>query len=144
MRRSIVGFAAAACLALTCSAFAGEMAPGLGVPPAGGVSSPNLLGSFFDTSRLHVSNAFVFSSGFGSGAAASSRGMAFTTLSYDVSSPLSASVTFGNRLIGAPRWQGDSGRMTLESLALKYKPNNNLSVTINMAGRDPLLYQTRP
>lgn len=142
MRATIVGFAVAVVLATAGAALADDVAgpPSIGVPPAGGISSPGLLGGFFDTSRLHISNSLVFSSGFGSGPGTGSRSMAFTTLAYDVSGPVSASVTFGNRLFGAPRWAGDTGRMTLESMSFKYKPNNSLSVNVQVMGRNTLPY----
>jgi hypothetical protein len=113
----------------------------LGVPSAAG-SSSGLFDRFLNHGNLHVSNTLVFSSGWGVGQGA--RSMNFTTLSYDFSGPLTASVTLGNRLFGAPRFPGDRGSMSLESLMINYKPNSNFNFTVDVVGRgqlyDRLLY----
>ncbi len=123
------------------AAFAGELSgvdPGgvSGVPSAG-INPPGLLHGLFDTSRLHMSNTLVFSTS--SGPYGGARSMNYTTLSYDASSALTASVTVGNRLFGGPRYPGDKGSMRLESLLVKYQPSKYLNLTVDVRGANSLL-----
>ena len=139
--------AVAVLLGASGSAHAGafSLAPA-GPSTATSATLPNAAGApssfssrLFDTSRFHFSNMIVASSGFGSGAGSDGmRSMAYSTLSYDIGGPVSAAVTVGNRLFGAPRFPGDSGKMSLESLRLNYQPNKNFSLRVDMVGRNYL------
>ncbi len=143
LRVSVV--AAAALLCVSATAFAGAFTvppsasttPSLGVPDAADPAPTSLASRIFDPSRLHFSNMVVMSSGFGSGADGF-RSMAYSTLSYDMGGPLSAAVTVGNRLMGTPRYPGDAGKMSLESLRLNYQPSKNFSLRVDMVGSNYL------
>lgn len=136
-------FAVAGVVCLSASAHAGAFTlptqpadtPALSMPNAAGPTSRL---SLLDSSRFHFSNMLVMSSGFGSGSSGDFRSMAYSTLSYDMGGPLSASVTVGNRLMGTPRYPGDTGKMSLESLRLNYQPTKNLTIRMDMVGSNYL------
>ena len=94
--------------------------------------------AWFDPSRLHLSTAVSFGSGFGG----SAEGLQVTSLSYQFKAPVWMKVNVGNTWGASSR--GNSA-MFLEGLDLGIKPFANFQVQVHYRDfRSPLQYSPYP
>lgn len=93
---------------------------------------------WFDPSRLHLSTAVSFGSGFGGGA----EGLQVTSLSYQFRAPVWMKVNVGNAWGASAR---GNNNMFLEGLDLGVRPFANFQVQIHYRDfRSPLQYSPMP
>jgi len=128
---ALVSLAAAAASAGT---FADPQAAGF--QPRVPVSSLGTLGSWFDPSRLHMSNTFTVGSGWGGSAA---NALNVTSFSYRFRAPLTMNVSVGNSF--GPGAASRTSAFFLEGLDLTYHPSANSTFQIQYRDvRSPLQY----
>lgn len=102
-------------------------------------------GSWFDRSRLHLSNTMSFGTGWGGQTSA----LNVTSLSYQFRAPVTMSVrvgnTFGTRFSNDPLARSSSSSFFLEGFDLAWHPNKNSIFRIEMRDvRSPLQYGYSP
>jgi len=130
-----------AALLVSCACAAAQAAPLAASPvyapsvPVDGLAFPS---GWFDASRLHFSQSFSFGSGGGYG----SNALSVTSLSYQLSNPLSCSVSLGNAWGGGARQFGGTQNSTfLEGFNVRYRPNPAFEFQVQYQNvRSPLQY----
>lgn len=126
---AVVSLAAAAASAGT---FANPQAAGF--QPRVPVSALGTLGSWFDPSRLHMSNTFTVGSGWGG---STTSALNVTSFSYQFRAPLSMNVSVGNSF--GPGAASRTAAFFLEGLDLTYHPSANSTFQIQYRDvRSPL------
>jgi hypothetical protein len=136
IRRLVLVLALVSLAAGTASAgtFADPQAAGF--RPRVPVSALGALGSWFDPSRLHMSNTFTVGSGWGGSAA---NALNVTSFSYQFRAPLTMNVSVGNSF--GPGASSRTAAFFLEGLDLTYHPSANSTFQIQYRDvRSPLQY----